>query len=82
VRVLDYACKPGRLRLEVVGTPPSPIGLRRNDRPYRRVVIPDSGTWTGTIPAAPPRPVGTRLCTFDVYTETSATVPVVKLAPP
>jgi len=82
VRVLDYACRPGRLRLEVVGTSTSPIDLRRNDRPYRRVVIPDSGTWTGTIPAAPPRPVGTRLCTFDVYTETSATVPVVKLAPP
>src|SRR5438105_3152831 len=82
VRVLAYACRPGRLRLQVVGVPTGPIDLRRNDRPYRRVVIPDSGTWTGSIPAAPPRPVGTRLCTFDVYTETSATVPVVKLTRP
>jgi hypothetical protein len=82
VRVLAYACRPGRLRLEVVGVPTGPIDLRRNDRPYRRVVIPDSGTWTGSIPTAPPRPVGTRLCTFDVYTETTATVPVVKLTRP
>jgi hypothetical protein len=82
VRVLAYACRPGRLELEVVGVPTSPIELRRNDRPYRRVVIPDSGTWSGSVPAAPPRPVGTRLCTFDVYTETTTTVPVVKLTRP
>jgi hypothetical protein len=82
VRVLAYACRPGSLRLQVVGAPRSPIDLRRNDRPYRHAVIPGSGTWTGSIPAAPPRPVGTRLCTFDVSTQTSATVPVVKLAPP
>jgi hypothetical protein len=82
VRVLAYACRPGRLRLEVVGTPDSPIDLRRNDRPYRRAVIPESGTWSGSIPAAPPRPVGTRLCTFDVYTETTTTVPVARLTRP
>jgi len=82
VRVLAYACRPSRLRLEVVGTPGSPIDLRRNDRPYRRVVVPESSTWSGSIPAAPPRPVGTRLCTFDVYTETTTTVPVVKLTRP
>jgi hypothetical protein len=82
VRVLAYACRPGRLRLQVVGAPTSTIDLRRNDRPYRRVAIPDSGTWSGSIPAAPPRPVGTRLCTFDVSTQPSATVPVVKLTAP
>jgi Dolichyl-phosphate-mannose-protein mannosyltransferase len=82
VRVLAYACRPGRLRLEVVGTPDSPIDLRRNDRPYRRAVIPESGTWSGSIPAAPRRPVGTRLCTFDVYTETTTTVPVATLTRP
>jgi hypothetical protein len=79
VHVLAYACRPGRLRLTVVGIPQSPIDLRRNERPYRRVVIPESGTWSGSIPAAPPRPVGTRLCTFDVFTETTTTVPFVKL---
>ncbi|HYY05217.1 MAG TPA: hypothetical protein VE997_01470, partial [Candidatus Limnocylindria bacterium] len=82
VRVLAYACRPGRLRLEVVGRPGSTIDLRRNDRPYRRAVVPESSTWRGSIPAAPPRPVGTRLCTFDVYTEPSATVPVVTLTRP
>src|SRR5205807_10303206 len=71
VRVLAYACRPSRLRLEVVGTPGSPIDLRRNDRPYRRVVVPDSSTWSGSIPAAPPRPVGTPLRTLDVFTETT-----------
>jgi hypothetical protein len=82
VRVLAYACRPGRLRLEVVGTPGSPIDLRRNDRPYRRLVVPESSTWRGSIPAAPPRPVGTRLCTFDVHTAAATTVPVVKFARP
>jgi Dolichyl-phosphate-mannose-protein mannosyltransferase len=82
VRVLAYGCRPGRLRLQVVGAPTSSIDLRRNDRPYRRAVIPASGTWTGSIPAAPPRPLGTRLCTFDVHTPPSATVPVVKLTRP
>ena len=82
VRVLAYACRPGRLRLEVVGAPGSPVDLRRNDRPYRRVAVPASGTWRGSIPAAPPRPVGTRLCTFDVYTAAATTLPVVRLAPP
>jgi 4-amino-4-deoxy-L-arabinose transferase-like glycosyltransferase len=82
LRVLDYACRPGRLRLEVVGLSGSPIDLRRNERPYRRVLVPDGGTWSGSIPAAPPRPVGTRLCTFDVFTETSTTVPVARLVRP
>src|ERR671935_189715 len=45
VRVLAYACRPGRLRLEVVGAPGSPIDLRRNDRPYPRLVVPGSSTW-------------------------------------
>ena len=79
VRVLAYACRPGRLKLEVDGTPGSPIDLRRNDRLYRRVVLPESGTWIGSVPAAPPRPIGTRLCTFDVYTEPETMVPVAEL---
>jgi hypothetical protein len=79
VRVLAYACRRSRLKIEVDGIPGSPIDLRRNDRPYRRVELPESGTWTGTVPAAPPRPIGTRLCTFDVYTETDTMVPVAEL---
>jgi hypothetical protein len=82
VHVLAYACRPSRLRLEVVGTPGSPVDLRRNERPYRRVKLPESGTWRGSIPAAPPHPVGTRLCTFDVFTEPSTVAPVVKLVRP
>jgi dolichyl-phosphate-mannose-protein mannosyltransferase len=82
VRVLAYACRPGRLRLELVGRPGSRVDLHRNDRPYRRFALPASGTWRGSIPAAPPRPVGTRLCTFDAFTDTATIAPVVKLAPP
>jgi hypothetical protein len=82
VHVLAYACRPGRLRLELVGRPGSRVELRRNDRPYQRLALPASGTWRGSIPAAPPRPVGTRLCTFDAFTDTATIAPVVKLAPP
>src|SRR5205085_8243230 len=82
VRVLAYACRPSRLRLEVVGTPGSPVDLRRNDRPYRRVVVPESSTGSGSGPAAPPRPVGAPGGTLDAYTETTTTLPVVKLTRP
>jgi hypothetical protein len=82
VRVLAYACRPGGLRLELVGPPGSKVDLRRNDRPFRKLALPDSGTWRGSIPAAPPRPVGTRLCTFDVFSDPSVTAPVVRLAHP
>ena len=82
VRVLDYACRPGRLRLELVGSPGSKVDLRRNDRPYRKLALPPSGTWRGSIPAAPPRPIGTRLCTFDAFTASTTLAPVVTLARP
>jgi hypothetical protein len=82
VRVLAYACRPGRLRLELVGPPRSKVDLRRNDRPFREVALPGSGTWRGSIPAAPPRPVGTRLCTFDVFSDPSVVAPVVKVVRP
>jgi hypothetical protein len=82
VRVLSYACRPGRLRLELVGPPGSKVDLRRNDRPFRRLALPTGGTWRGSIPAAPPRPVGTRLCTFDVFSRGDVLAPVVRLTPP
>jgi hypothetical protein len=66
VRVLVYACGPGELRLALEGPGPATIELRRNDAPYRRVQLSKDGDWSGVVPAAPPSPVGQRLCTFDV----------------
>jgi hypothetical protein len=66
VRVLVYACGRGTLHLRLEGPGPADVELRRNDAPYRRVRLSEDGSWTGTIPADPPEPRGTRLCTFDV----------------
>jgi hypothetical protein len=66
VRVLVYACGRGTLHLRLEGPGPADVELRRNDTPYRRVRLSQDGTWTGALPADPPAPLGTRLCTFDV----------------
>ena len=66
VRVLVYACAGGRLVLGLDGPPGAEVELRRNDGPHRRVALDSLGGWAGEIPAAPPAPRGTRLCTFDV----------------
>jgi hypothetical protein len=82
LHVLAYGCRPGRLRLELAGPPGSRVELRRNDRPYRKLALPANGTWRGSIPSAPRRPIGKRLCTFDAFTDPATTAPVVKLTPP
>ena len=56
------------------------VGYWIGRRYGRRLALPSGGTWRGSIPAAPPRPVGTRLCTFDVFSGPSVLAPVVKLA--
>ena len=66
VRVLVYGCGPGTLHLRLEGPAPAVVELRRNDAPYRHVRLSQDGFWAGAIPADPPAPRGTRLCTFDV----------------
>jgi alpha-beta hydrolase superfamily lysophospholipase len=56
------------------------VELRRNDGPYRRFRLPESGAWSGAVPALPRRPLGTRLCTFDVLAPPTTQVPVLSFA--
>jgi hypothetical protein len=69
VRVLAYACRGGSLSIAFVGSGGTNVELRRNDGPFRSFALPPSGTWAGTVPAAPRPPLGKRLCTFDVVTD-------------
>jgi hypothetical protein len=69
VRVLAYACRGGALRLALLGSAGSKVELRRNEGFLRRFALPSSGRWTGVVPARPRRPLGKRLCTFDVVTD-------------
>jgi hypothetical protein len=75
VRVLVYACGRGTLHVRLEGPGPADVELRRNDTPYRRVRLSPDGTWAGALPADPPTPVGTRLCTFDVVGPPEVLVP-------
>jgi hypothetical protein len=74
VRVLAYACRGGLLRLAITGAPGSKVELRRNDGPLRTFALPPNGEWSGSVPAKPPRPLGKRLCTFDVLTPAATRV--------
>jgi Dolichyl-phosphate-mannose-protein mannosyltransferase len=78
VRVLVYACGPGELRLELEGPPRAAVELRRNEAPQGTVRLDDLGTWAGVMPAAPPKPTGTRVCTFDVVSPPEVVAPVVR----
>jgi hypothetical protein len=66
VRVLVYACGPGELRLTLEGPGPATVELRRNEAAHRSVELSEDGFWSGVVSAAPPAPLGRRLCTFDV----------------
>jgi hypothetical protein len=61
--------------LSLHGPLPDDVELRRNDAPYRRVRLDAGRRWSGTIPAAPPKPNG--ICTFDVVTAPTVTAPTV-----
>ena len=66
VRVLAYGCRGGSLRLELAASSAGRVELRRNDRLLRRLALPAGRRWRGSLAAVAPRPVGRRLCTFDV----------------
>ena len=74
VRVLAYACRGGSLHVALVGSGGSKVELRRNDGLLRRFALPPGGRWSGVVPAKPRRPLGRRLCTFDVLTDPSTQV--------
>ena len=61
-----YACRRGRLRLELVALEPLQAQLRRNGVPYRELRLAAGERWVGQIPARPRRPLGRRLCSFGV----------------
>jgi hypothetical protein len=68
-RVVVYACRGGRLELRLRAPAPRSVELRRNDRTFLRRSLPARDTWHVDVPAAPPAPLGTRLCSFDVLTD-------------
>jgi hypothetical protein len=82
VRVLAYACRGGSLRLGIVGAPGAKVELRRNEARLRTFRLPPSGRWSGSVATKPPRPLGSRLCTFDVFTAAATQVPDARFVPP
>jgi hypothetical protein len=70
-RVVVYACRGGSLELRLRASAPRSVELRRNDRPYRRRRLAAGETWRVEVPAEAARPLGTRLCSFDVLTDGS-----------
>ena len=82
VRVLAYACRGGSLRLTIDGAAGSNVELLRNDAKLRTFRLPPSGTWSGSVAATPRRPLGKRLCTFDVMTAPETQVPEARFVPP
>ena len=65
-RVVVYACRGGALRLRLTATTRTAVELRRNDRLYRRRSLGAGERWAIDVPAAAPRPLGRRLCSFDL----------------
>ncbi|HEX6701253.1 MAG TPA: glycosyltransferase family 39 protein [Gaiellaceae bacterium] len=82
VRVLAYACRGGSLRLKIVGPEGARVELSRNDAKLRTFALPPGGSWTGTVAAKARRPLGKRLCTFDVVTDPRTQVPEARYMPP
>jgi hypothetical protein len=68
-RVVVYACRGGQLELRLRAPEARMIELRRNDRTLVRRALAAGETWRVDVPAAPPAPVGERLCSFDVLTD-------------
>jgi hypothetical protein len=70
-RVVVYACRGGSLELRLRARAARSVELRRDDRTYLRRVLAAGETWRVEIPAEPKRPLGSRLCSFDVLTDGS-----------
>jgi hypothetical protein len=66
VHVLVYGCTPGELRLRIVSASPGAGRIFRNRQLFRTVRLPAHSAWRGAIPARPPRPLGSAICSFDV----------------
>jgi hypothetical protein len=66
LKVLEYACAGGELRLRVTSPVAQRVVVKRNERVLLTLRMAPGYTWTGRIPAAPPRPIGKRLCTFAI----------------
>jgi hypothetical protein len=66
VHVLVYGCTLGELRLRIVSASPGEARISRDRRLVRTLRLPANSAWRGSIPAVPPRPPGSGICTFDV----------------
>jgi hypothetical protein len=68
-RVVVYACRGGILFLDLKALEPTTVDLRRNEKPYEGRDLHPGEHWVLGIPAEPRRPLGRRLCSFDVLTK-------------
>jgi hypothetical protein len=81
-RVIVYACRGGRLQLRLRAPEPRSVELRRNERTFVRRSLAAGETWRLDVAAVAPRPVGTRLCSFDVMTDGSVLAARLFYSPP
>ena len=51
MRVLVYACGPGRLELTLIGKDGTPVEIAIEGAPTRRIEVPAGSVWTGSVPA-------------------------------
>jgi Dolichyl-phosphate-mannose-protein mannosyltransferase len=67
-KVFAYACRGGRLRIRLSAAAPRTLRLYRNERLFRTIRLAGGGKLRVDVPAQPPTPRGTKLCSFDLFT--------------
>ena len=65
VRVVVYACGPGRLEATLLGKQGTPVEIDVDGTPAARVPLASGGVWNGSVPT-PKNADGTRACIFEI----------------
>ncbi|HEX6699596.1 MAG TPA: hypothetical protein VF101_02600, partial [Gaiellaceae bacterium] len=68
-KVFVYACRDGAFRLQVRAPGPRRVELLRNEQPFARWTLQAGEARGVVVPADAPKPLGTHLCSFDVFTD-------------
>ena len=65
IRIVVYACGPGRLELTLLGKQGAPVEVSANGAPAARITIVPGGVWDGSV-AAPDDANGQRPCLYEI----------------